>query len=155
MIGLGFNLRCKGDVGAGMGTRGRLSCLGEPSEMFDSLLSSPPAAVALLSAFSLSSFDSLFLPPIPAETSASTLSGSPFSFAFFESEPSSMIASSPFSELLSFFGESVFEADSLPAASGFDASSESAEAETVTWTPRVIGAGPGAVAGAGGLKSLR
>lgn len=99
-----------------------------------------------------SCFPCLFLPPIPADTSAKTLSGSPFSFPP-SLEPASSSEAGPSPPLLppppAFFGVIVFGVllDGV--------SSESAEAETASRTPLVIGVCPIAVAGAGGLKSLR
>lgn len=76
VIGLGFSLRCRGEVGAGMGTAGRAA----PSPVCDG------PWVELCSPLTC-----LFFPPIPAETSAKTLSGSPFSFL------SESLSISPFS----------------------------------------------------------
>ena len=156
MIGLGFNLRCRGDVGAGIGTDGRLLLFpGDWSESLPELSSSFGAAASVSTSFSL--FASLFFPPIPADTSARTLRGSPSFLALFESEPSSMRASSSLSEPPSFFRVVEFSAVVLLRLLDRDVSSESAEADTATCTPRADDTCAVAVegAGAGGLKSLR
>jgi len=94
VIGLGLNLRCSGEVGAGMGTDGRLLLelgvviLGDVLAAL--VVSVSSVATPVPSAFE-SCLDFLFFPPIPADTSAKTLSGSPFSFLpCFEPELSSM-----------------------------------------------------------------
>ena len=100
VIGLGFSLRCRGDVGAGICTGGRL--------VFRSLSTPPFVTIAFVSPVSFSCFRPLFFPPSPADTSAKTLSGSPFSFlTAFESESSSIAALSSLSRTPSFLGEAV------------------------------------------------
>ena len=89
VIGLGFSLRCRGEVGAGMGTVGRPT----PSPVCDG------ASLELFCTFAC-----LFFPPMPADTSARTLSGSPFSLlAAFEPESVTALSSVPSCEVVLTF----------------------------------------------------
>jgi hypothetical protein len=82
VIGLGFILRCNGEVGAGIGTGGGREAVAALVVLVLVAFSSEALSGSLFLLLSAASFcfPCLFFPPIPAETSAKTLNGSPFSF---------------------------------------------------------------------------